>query len=199
MKFLKVTYLYNNISDFSTLSNLFERVIQFYEKVYNIIKLSNSLAKVSISEDLYFNLNETFSFNQGKTKIKSNEFYFSMFDSLINGKVHFYTRRQYPLWHWFYWIKLQWICLFPSDEYAGLLTGFKTDSNKEYDKQSYTHFKDILERCSEDYDIPILITENSIGEDLNTLKINSLIDNIYQVNDSISKKTVKFLVISTIL
>ncbi len=35
---------------------------------------------------------------------------------------------------------------FPSDEYAGLLTGFKTDSNKEYDKQSYTHFKDILER-----------------------------------------------------
>ncbi len=71
------------------------------------------------------------------------------------------------------------------------MTGFKTDSNKEYDKQSYTHFKDILERCSEDYDIPILITENSIGEDLNTLKINSLIDNIYQVNDSISKKNCK--------
>ncbi|HHV00843.1 MAG TPA: hypothetical protein GXX68_01455 [Defluviitoga tunisiensis] len=192
MKFLKVTYLYNNISDFSTLSNLFERVIQFYEKVYNIIKLSNSLAKVSISEDLYFNLNETFSFNQGKTKIKSNEFYFSMFDSLINGKSPFFILEDNI--HYdidFIGLNFNEFVYFPSDEYAGLLTGFKTDSNKEYDKQSYTHFKDILERCSEDYDIPILITENSIGEDLNTLKINSLIDNIYQVNDSISKKNCK--------
>ncbi len=53
MKFLKVTYLYNNISDFSTLSNLFERVIQFYEKVYNIIKLSNSLVKKSLFLKIY--------------------------------------------------------------------------------------------------------------------------------------------------
>lgn len=192
MKFLKNTSLNNNISDFAIVSTLFEKVIKLYEKVYNMIKSSNPLAKISISEDLYFNINEIFQFNEGKTKIKSTEFYFSVFDSLIKGKRPFFELKQNSDYNIdFIGINFNEFVYFPSNEYSGLLTGFRTESSQVYDKHSFTNFEDILEKCSENYDIPILITENSIGEDLSTLKINSLIKNIYQINKGISKKNCK--------
>lgn len=190
MKYIKKVYLSSYNSDFSSIASLFQSVVEFYEKTYNLIKSYNPYAKISVSEELYFNINELFAFKEAR--IKSSDFYFSLFNFLSNRECCLFKQKENKNYNIdFIGINFNEFTFKSSNEYSNLLTGYKPESKKELKKENFTNLEDTIDKCSKDYDIPLLITENSIGEEINTFKSSSLIKNLCNISERISKKDSK--------
>ncbi|RAO99372.1 hypothetical protein PW5551_04355 [Petrotoga sp. 9PW.55.5.1] len=146
-----------------------DKIIDIYNKIVQVIKRVNSFAKVSICKEIDINRNNSIDFNfineivkSSKQKdsssfvIKDNKLDFVEFDFGDHSKN--------------------------GDEYNTLISNLKKTELEKENKTNENSPEKIIEKFSELYDLPIIISD-SIEESLDeSLKSRQLIERLYKIS-----------------
>ena len=187
MVFLIRSFLFKGKERLAIISNNFENLFSLYSKAYIEIKKINPYAKCSVSENFANNLvNNSYVFNNLNKNIEAIDYFFSFFDTLVYGKNKLFEDKEYNKSS-IDFIGINFNNIFSDmNEFDKLIKVF---NQKEENKSKSSQFKleQVLKESSKRFDLPILISENSIEQSKERFTSNYLINTLYNVNHFISE------------